>query len=483
MADKRWYFLDEKGNKLGPLSDADMWQLHIEAAIAPDTQVWREGLSGWQALHVLLAEIQAAAAASVAADTAAAEEQTCPACAKHLPKDAVRCGYCGAVLQVVPLTQRAEPAAADAAQAPASSPSPVPVLGGAPVVHLHAIRMNWWHNPRNPLVKVWRFLVAAWDLFWGLFPLSLAAFKDTFNRSALVIGWIGSAVISFISLLSGLSAALTNERFYENVQISDSMWWLGIILIAPIAVWTYAEVTGHINRKNGGAGAANWRESFAHDSIGVTALKHFGVYWALLIVAIGIIALFSLVLQMEEGGMLVYSWLFGVLALLGVVVALVWCAMFLMWFFLQASLLHEPPVPLQFSAYWQYHLGLLRKTVLSLRLVRLILAWASPARCFYLLLLLPGIFLIWAGGGVAGFISGWSNVEFASLLSLDPEEVLRHMFRLFVGAFPGNEFLRVLTVVGLCASLSVIAASLNTFLLAMVTAVNRRIFLSGNDRK
>ncbi|MCK9522022.1 MAG: DUF4339 domain-containing protein [Proteobacteria bacterium] len=483
MADKRWYFLDEKGNKLGPLSDADMWQLHIEAAIAPDTQVWREGLSGWQALHVLLAEIQAAAAANVAADTAAAEEQTCPACAKRLPKDAVRCGYCGAVLQVVPLTQRAEPTTDGAEQAPASSPSPEPVVGDAPVVRLHAIRMNWWHNPRNPLARIWRFLVAAWDLFWGLFPLSLAAFKDTFNRSALVIGWIGWAVIIFISFLSGFLAALTNERFYENVQISDSMWWLGAVLSAPIAVWTYAEVTGHINRKNGGAGAANWRESFAHDSIGVTALKHFGVYWALLVVAIVIIALFSLVLQMEEGGVLVYSWLFGALALLGVVAVLVWCAMQLMSFFLPASLLNEPPVALRFVDYWQYHLALLRKTVLSLRPVRLILAWAFPALFFYLLLLLPGMFLIWAGVVVVVLISGWSNIDFASLLSLDFEDMLRHMFRLFDGAFPGNEFLRVLTALGIGLSFSVIAACFNTFSIAMWAAVNRRIFLSGNDRK
>ncbi len=69
----QWYYSDYERNRLGPVSGRDLADLHANGQLAPDTLVWREGLSQWQPWRMLMAEVLAATApAAPALATAAA---------------------------------------------------------------------------------------------------------------------------------------------------------------------------------------------------------------------------------------------------------------------------------------------------------------------------------------------------------------------------------------------------------------------------
>jgi len=52
-----WYYSDYERNRHGPVSAADLAELHANGQLAPDTLVWREGLPQWQPWHQLMGEV------------------------------------------------------------------------------------------------------------------------------------------------------------------------------------------------------------------------------------------------------------------------------------------------------------------------------------------------------------------------------------------------------------------------------------------
>ena len=63
----QWYYSDYDRNRLGPVSDRDLADLHSNGQLAPDTLVWREGLPQWQPWRMLMAEVLAATAPAASA--------------------------------------------------------------------------------------------------------------------------------------------------------------------------------------------------------------------------------------------------------------------------------------------------------------------------------------------------------------------------------------------------------------------------------
>ncbi|GAB1594774.1 RDD family protein [Lysobacter claricitrinus] len=53
----RWYYSDPQRNRLGPVSDDDLSQLHAHGQLPPGTLVWREGMSDWRAWSDVMHEV------------------------------------------------------------------------------------------------------------------------------------------------------------------------------------------------------------------------------------------------------------------------------------------------------------------------------------------------------------------------------------------------------------------------------------------
>ena len=53
----QWYYSDYERNRHGPVSAGDLAELHANGQLAPDTLVWREGLSQWQPWRTLVGEV------------------------------------------------------------------------------------------------------------------------------------------------------------------------------------------------------------------------------------------------------------------------------------------------------------------------------------------------------------------------------------------------------------------------------------------
>ncbi len=68
----QWYYSDSDRNRHGPVSGRDLAELHTHGQLAPETLVWREGLSQWQPWHTLMAEVLAPAAPAAAPELATA---------------------------------------------------------------------------------------------------------------------------------------------------------------------------------------------------------------------------------------------------------------------------------------------------------------------------------------------------------------------------------------------------------------------------
>lgn len=53
----KWYYSDYERNRHGPVGAEDLAELHANGQLAPDTLVWREGLSQWQPWRELMGEV------------------------------------------------------------------------------------------------------------------------------------------------------------------------------------------------------------------------------------------------------------------------------------------------------------------------------------------------------------------------------------------------------------------------------------------
>lgn len=90
-----WYYSDHERNRHGPVSAADLAELHRHGQLEPGTLVWREGLEQWQPWHTLVGEVvpgaghptanganfataSADASTPISADSHAAEEARSP---------------------------------------------------------------------------------------------------------------------------------------------------------------------------------------------------------------------------------------------------------------------------------------------------------------------------------------------------------------------------------------------------------------------
>jgi DnaJ family protein C protein 13 len=49
--EKEWYYASDSGQRLGPVSFAELTQLYEDKAITVKTQVWAQGLEKWKAFH------------------------------------------------------------------------------------------------------------------------------------------------------------------------------------------------------------------------------------------------------------------------------------------------------------------------------------------------------------------------------------------------------------------------------------------------
>ncbi|HEY0662857.1 MAG TPA: RDD family protein [Lysobacter sp.] len=63
----KWYYSDYERNRHGPVSADDLAELHANGQLAPDTLVWREGLSQWQPWRQLMGEVVSGAGRPAAA--------------------------------------------------------------------------------------------------------------------------------------------------------------------------------------------------------------------------------------------------------------------------------------------------------------------------------------------------------------------------------------------------------------------------------
>ena len=71
-----WFYSDN-GQQKGPVDDTGLDQLIAAGAVRPDTLVWREGMTGWQALS----EVRPTAAVA----TATAGAGYCVECGRPFP--------------------------------------------------------------------------------------------------------------------------------------------------------------------------------------------------------------------------------------------------------------------------------------------------------------------------------------------------------------------------------------------------------------
>lgn len=53
----QWYYSDHERNRHGPVSAADLAELHGHGQLDPETLVWREGLDQWQPWRTLVGEV------------------------------------------------------------------------------------------------------------------------------------------------------------------------------------------------------------------------------------------------------------------------------------------------------------------------------------------------------------------------------------------------------------------------------------------
>lgn len=82
----QWYYSDYERNRHGPISAGDLAELHANGQLAPDTLVWREGLSQWQPWRTLVGEvIQGAGRPAVASTSFATASAAAPAVAGANP--------------------------------------------------------------------------------------------------------------------------------------------------------------------------------------------------------------------------------------------------------------------------------------------------------------------------------------------------------------------------------------------------------------
>jgi uncharacterized RDD family membrane protein YckC len=85
----QWYYSDYERNRHGPVSAGDLADLHSNGQLAPDTLVWREGLSQWQPWRTLVGEvIQGAGRPALASASFATASATAPAAAGANPYSA-----------------------------------------------------------------------------------------------------------------------------------------------------------------------------------------------------------------------------------------------------------------------------------------------------------------------------------------------------------------------------------------------------------
>lgn len=76
----QWYYSDYERNRHGPVSAGDLADLHANGQLAPDTLVWREGLTQWQPWRTLVGEvIQGAGRPAVASASFATASAAAPA--------------------------------------------------------------------------------------------------------------------------------------------------------------------------------------------------------------------------------------------------------------------------------------------------------------------------------------------------------------------------------------------------------------------
>ena len=79
-----WYYADG-GQQAGPVSEQQLEELFRNGRILADTQVWRQGMEGWQPLRAVKPELTGPAATGanpIAAPTLAADEVVCTECGK-----------------------------------------------------------------------------------------------------------------------------------------------------------------------------------------------------------------------------------------------------------------------------------------------------------------------------------------------------------------------------------------------------------------
>lgn len=82
----QWYYSDYERNRHGPVSAGDLADLHANGQLAPDTLVWREGLTQWQPWRTLVGEvIQGAGRPAVASASFATASAAAPAAAGANP--------------------------------------------------------------------------------------------------------------------------------------------------------------------------------------------------------------------------------------------------------------------------------------------------------------------------------------------------------------------------------------------------------------
>lgn len=107
-----WYYSDTQRNRLGPVTGADLAELHRGGQLQPSTLVWREGMAAWTPWHQVMDEVLGPMPAPAGVASAAANPRPVFAAPNDEPAVAVASGYNPyQVVDRVPASPYAPPAA------------------------------------------------------------------------------------------------------------------------------------------------------------------------------------------------------------------------------------------------------------------------------------------------------------------------------------------------------------------------------------
>ncbi|MBS0226779.1 MAG: RDD family protein [Proteobacteria bacterium] len=222
-----WYYADRQGQQRGPVQSQELLALRNAGQIAPDTLVWRNGMSNWQAFATVANEVmpsptetaspmQGSSMYEMVTPAASMADVVAPApapSATPVPAAPVAGGsYSMYEKAAAPVAQASDPYAAP--RAAIGTTNALPVRGG------HVVDAGFWKRVAAYIIDGVLLGVVGYAV---QLPLLLAI---GFNASSLAQGNFGSMTI-FGLLLAYLIPIAIQATYYAWFHSSDRQATLG----------------------------------------------------------------------------------------------------------------------------------------------------------------------------------------------------------------------------------------------------------------